>query len=514
MTQANAWRAWLAKSLAVVAICLLGIAGIRGAAADTTVRIASPYPVSTLDPSRSAAAGNIEAFGQLYSRLLRRDPATATLEPGLAERWEMSSDGLTLTFFLRDAKFSDGSPLTADDVAFSLERVRSDPQSALPSDLAAIQSITAKDKKTVVVAMKYRFAPILDIMELWSVGIVSKADVERRGADEAFKSTPLASGPYMVKEWRPGEKLVLQPNPHYWRTGFPESKSIVELVEVNDPETAVSMLKSGEVDVIRQAQWSQIDDLKNTDGIEMRLEPANVIDEILLNNSREPFSNLKARQAAAYALDNKAITKAATYDHAVAATTTLPGSLQFHDPNYPGIVPDMAKAKKLLEESGMAGREVKILVSSSASDQQIGLTIQAQWKAIGLNPVLVNVDTAAWWDMTTKGDYDATPTWWMSEITDPDLAVRWALCGKCDSKSFNTFYNNDKVNELIEQGSHESDPAKRAAIYREIAATTTEEVSQIPLYYEPFAVAYSKRISNLALTPAMQWTLEDMVVAE
>ncbi|MGO4842734.1 ABC transporter substrate-binding protein, partial [Rhizobiaceae sp. 2RAB30] len=97
------------------------------------IRIASPYASTTLDPSRSGAAGNIEPFGQIYSRLLRRSAETGELEPGLAEKWEVSSDDLVYTLYLREAQFSDGSPVTADDVAFSLERVRSDKESALPS---------------------------------------------------------------------------------------------------------------------------------------------------------------------------------------------------------------------------------------------------------------------------------------------------------------------------------------------------------------------------------------------
>jgi len=513
MAPSPAWTRKLAKHLVVLAVCLGGTTAISAdAMAEALVRIVSPYPATVLDPSRSAAAGNIEVYGQLYSRLLRRDPTSDELQPGLAERWEVSPDGLTVTLFLREAKFSDGSPLTADDVVFSLSRVRSDPKSALPSYLAMVDKVTAKDAKTVELSLQYAMPAILDNLELWNIGIVSKADVEKRG-DSAFESAPLASGPYRVREWKPGEKLVLEPNPNYWRQGYPKSDAVVELIEATDPETAVSMLKSGDVDVMREVQWTQVEDINATDGLVASMEPANIIEEILVNHKREPFSNMKARQAAAYALDNKAIAQAVTYGHAKPANTTLPGSLAFHDDSYPGYVQDMDKAKKLMAESGMAGKEVKILVAPDATNQQLGLMIQAQWAAIGLNPVLVNVDTAAWWDLTTKGDYDAAPTWWMNENADPNLAVRWGLCGNCDSFAFFTFYNNDKVNELIEQAARERDTAKRGELYRQISVITTEEVSQIPLYYAPYAIAYSKRLQNLHLTAAMQWTLEEMTVA-
>lgn len=494
----------------------LGVAAfaVLPASAAEVIRIVSPYQTTTLDPMRSAGAGNIETYGQLYARLLQRNPTTGALEPGLAESWEVAADGGTYTFHLRDAQFSDGTPITAADVVFSLERIRSDKKSAYPAPLGAVEAMEAVDAKTVVVKLKSAFAPFLGNLEIWNMGIVSKADVEKQGVEKAFSSVPVTSGPYAVKEWKPNEKLVLQPNAHYWRKGYPKSDAIVELKEVASPETRVAMLKAGEAEVMRSVPWAQIDDLKATDNIDMRLEPSTTIYMTLLNNKREPFSNMKARQAAAYAIDNKAMAKAITRGYAQPANTTLPGSVDFHDKDNPGIPFDSAKAKQLLAESGMAGREVKILATSGATEQQMALLLQAQWQAIGLKPVIVNVDSGAWWDATGKGEYDAAANWWYNETPDPDLAVRWALCGSCGSNAYNTFYSNPKVDQLVEQGTKESDPLKRAEIYKEIQKITTEEVSQIPLYYAPNAVAYAKRLEGIRLTPSLQWTLEDTTIVK
>jgi peptide/nickel transport system substrate-binding protein len=162
----------------------------------------------------------------------------------------------------------------------------------------------------------------------------------------------------------------------------------------------------------------------------------------------------------------------------------------------------------------MAGREIKILAMPGTNEQQMALLLQAQWQAIGFKPTIVNVDVGAWWDATGKGDYDATASQWYNETTDPDLAVRWAVCGTCGSNSYNTFYNNPKVNELVEQGTREIDPGKRAEIYKEIQRISTDEVAQIPLFYAPYANAYSKALTGLKLTPALQWTLEETTIAK
>ncbi|OJU71221.1 MAG: peptide ABC transporter substrate-binding protein, partial [Rhizobiales bacterium 63-7] len=477
-------------------VMAMGLCWTVPAFAADVIRVVSPFQTTTLDPMRSAAAGNIETYGQLYSRLLRRDAETGALEPGLAEKWDISPDGKTYTFHLRDAQFSDGSPITAADVAFSLERIRTDKKSAYPAPLGAVEAVSAADAKTVVVTLKSAFAPFLGNAEIWNMGIVSKADVDKRG-EEAFASVPVTSGPYEVKQWKPNEKLVLEPNPHYWRKGYPKSDATVELIEIASPETRIAMLKAGEIDVVRAVPWAQVDDLKTVETVDMRLEPSTTIYMTLLNHKREPFSNLKARQAAGMAIDNKAMAKAITRGYAEPANTTLPGSVDFHDKDYPGISYEPAKAKELLAESGMAGREVKILATADALSQQMALLIQAQWQAIGLKPSIVNVDGGAWWDATGKGDYDAAANWWYNETPDPDLAVRWAVCGTCGSNSYNTFYENPKVDALVEQGTREADPAKRAEIYKEIQRITTEEVAQIPLYYAPNAVAYSRRLQGL-----------------
>lgn len=489
--------------------------GMTGGAASAanTLRFAESMEITSMDPHAAREDFTLSLIGNVYEGLVRWNRDLA-LEPALAERWDVSADGLTYTFHLRDAQFSDGSPTTADDVVFSLERIRSDKRSAYPAPLGAVDSITAADPKTVVIKLKSAFAPFLGNLEIWNMGIVSRADVDKQGEEKAFSTAPVTSGPYAVKEWKPNEKLVLEPNPHFWRQGYPRSDASVELIEIASPETRVAMLKAGEVDVVRSVPWAQIDDLKTVATVDMRLEPSTTIYMTLLNHKREPFSNMKARQAAAHAIDNKALAKAITRGYAQPANTTLPGSIDFHDGEYPGIAYDPARAKELLAESGMAGHEVKILATAGATEQQMALLLQAQWQAIGLKPVIVNVDGGAWWDSTGKGDYDAAANWWYNETPDPDLAVRWAVCGSCGSNSYNTFYENPKVDELVEQGTTETDTAKRAEIYKEIQRITTEEVAQIPLYYAPNAVAYSRRLDGIRLTPSLQWTLEDTAIVK
>lgn len=154
-----------------------------------------------------------------------------------------------------------------------------------------------------------------------------------------------------------------------------------------------------------------------------------------------------------------------------------------------------------------------ILITDNPEREKMAVLMQAQWDAIGLKSEIEKVDGGTWWSRVPEGDYDAAPTWYYNETTDPDLALRWALCGSCGSDCFHTKYNNEEVNRLTEEGAAELDPAKRAEIYKKVQEITLDEVSQIPLYYPPFANAYSDRVTGLSMTPALQWTLEGAEVA-
>lgn len=495
------------RSLA--ALLALALAAPAAAQEADVIRIVSPNKVTTLDPIRSAAAGNIEAFGQLYARLLRKSPEGELL-PGLAERWDVGEDGLTYVFELRDAKFSDGSAITAEDVAFSLNRVATDEESAYPAAYAAIEEVVATDEDTVELRLEHPSAPMLSYMEIFNAGIVSKDDVEERGAEAAFAADPVTSGPYMVEDWRPNDRLILTANPHYWREGFPRTPR-VELIEVDDANARAAMVRAGEAEAARGVNWAQVEELRAAEGVDVPLEPSTTIYVVLLNHGRPPFDDARARRAAAMALDRGAIADAVTLGMAPKADSTLPSALDFHADDLAGPAYDPEAARALLAKAGLEGTEV--VVMSSPGTEQIATLLQAQWSAAGFRPRVERVDSGLWWSRLPNGDYDATPSWWYNETEDPDLAVRWALCGDCGNRSFYTNYDDPRVNELTEAALRELDEAKRAEMYREIQEISLRDVSQIPLYYPPHPNAYSTQVTGLTLTPSLQWTLEEAEVS-
>jgi peptide/nickel transport system substrate-binding protein len=472
------------------------------------IRIVSPYRTLTLDPIKSVFTGSIEAFGQMYSRLLRVDE-NGQLIPGLALRWEISPDATEYTFFLREARFSDGTPITANDVAYTLLRMRDDPESAYPAPVKDMQDAWATDEHTVRVRFNSPNVPFLQSLEMVFLGIVSRRDIERRGSVEAFADIPVTSGPYRVVEWRRNDRLILEANPHYWREGYPLNDG-AELIEVVDVNTRIAMLQAGEADAVRSILYSHIADLTEDPDILTPTEPAMRVSILLLNHGRPPFNDIRVREAAALALDMDRITKAMLRGNGRTANTLLPEQLQFYDPDFPGWEYNPERARQLIKDADAVGAEVTINITAPDSDWEMAaLIVQSYWGEVGLKVVIQKMDQALYEQRLVDGDYDSSVEWWYNENTDPDLAVRWALCGSCGNRSYYTNYQNDRVDELIELGTSETDPDKRRDIYREIQAIGFREVAQIPLYYFPWPNAYGADIEGLRLTPATQWTLEE-----
>ena len=462
----------------------------------------------TLDPIGSVSGGSIETFGQLYSRLLRRDEY-GDLQPGLAERWEISPDGMEYTFHLRQARFSDGSPITADDVVFSLLRMRDDPEAAYSLSVASIKTASVVDDYTVLVTLKAPNAPFLDALEICFLGIVSKSDVERRGSQAAFAEQPVTSGPYRVVRWNRGDRIVLEANPYYWRESYPRNSG-AELIEVPDVNTRLAMLQAGEIDAAKDILWSQAAPIVSSGLARVPNQPSTLIRVVLLNHDRPPFDDVRVRQAAALALDRALITEIYARGRATVANTTLPAALLYHDDDHPGWSYDPAKARQLLDEAGAVGAELSLVIPApNAVAEFLAVVLQAYWGAVGLSVRIEKVENALEILVMQNGGYDAFISDWYNENLDPDLATRWAVCGSCGNHSFYTFYQNDEVDGLVAEGAQTLDPTQRRDIYRRVQEISTREVSQIPIANEPWLNAYSHDIEGLVYTPAMQWTLED-----
>ena len=243
----------LAGALAVLA------GDIAIAAAEGVLTIGRREDGTTMDPIKSAQNVDFWVFSNMYDVLVRVDKTGTKLEPGLAESWTVSDDQLTYTFTLRDAKFSDGSPITAEDAAWNLLRIRDHKESLWGATYSVIKDAVAKDAKTLVVTLNQPTAPFLSTLAMPGISILSKKATE---ADEAGVSDhPVSSGAFTMKEWKRGEVVVLEKNPNFWEADR-VSLDGVQWISVPDDNTRVLKLQAGELDCGIFMPFSRIAELK------------------------------------------------------------------------------------------------------------------------------------------------------------------------------------------------------------------------------------------------------------
>jgi peptide/nickel transport system substrate-binding protein len=253
--------------------------------------------VFSFDPPVPADNPSIWTMLNVYDQLTRVAPGSQGVEPGLAESWETSEDGLTWTLNLREAKLPDGTPLTASDVVFSLERTIASPVSGYL--FSAFDSVTADDDRTVTITLSQPWAPMLADLSHYSSSITPQAPVE---ADpDAFFNAPYGSGPFSVVEWAKGDRILLQKNPNYWDAPKPYLDEL-EFRIIPDDNTRVIQLEAGEVDIATDLPYNQIETLRQTPGIEVLTDPLSRVDYIALNHLREPFGDVNVRKAVNYAV--------------------------------------------------------------------------------------------------------------------------------------------------------------------------------------------------------------------
>ena len=473
------------------------------------LRMGMSEEVLTLDPIKTVYGADIIIQGIMFARLLRASDDRRELFPALAESYTISDDGKTYTFKLADAKFSDGSTITAEDVAFSYTRMRFQKDSAYAGPFTALDKTEATDARTVVMHLNKAFTPFIQNVEIWNSGIVQKAAVEAMG-DEQFAQTPVSSGPFRLVEWRKGDRVILEKNPHYYRAGLPYMDGI-ELIYVPDDNTRVSMLRGGEVDMIIGTPYQLISQLA-AEGFQATPEPASVIQEMLINHAAEPFNDILVRQAVSAGIDRKAISDAVTEGLGQPASSLMAPVLSYFNTDLPVPVRDVAKAKDLLAQAGKPDLGFDLMLAAGISaDERAAVLIQSQLADAGITVNIVKVDSTQGWNSLVEGNYQAMLGWWYNETTDPDIALRWAIWGAGDNLSYYTRYNNERVNELLELGAAEPEGDGRKAIYFEAQKIAFEEVAQIALYYPPFRNVYAPGVQGMRLNPGYQFSTIDEV---
>ncbi len=381
------------------------MAGFSVAAERTDLTLGMQLEPPHLDPTGAAAAAIDEVvYANIYEGLTRFGSDGAIL-PGLAESWEISEDGLTYTFKLREGvTFHGGQTMTAADVKFSLDRARGeDSTNAQKALFAGIASVEAADDATVVVTLTAPNGGLLFNLA-WGDAVV---------VDESFtdaeKTQPNGTGPFRFLDWVQGDRIEIVRNPDYW--GEAVALEAATFKFISDPTAAFAAMMAGDVDAFPVFPAPE-NLLQFEADPRFKVIVGNTEGETILstNNKQPPFDNVKVREALAHAIDRQAIIDGAMFGYG----TPIGTHFAPHNPAYKDLTAnsayDPALAKQLLAEAGFAdGFTTTLKLPPPSYARRGGEIIAAQLRAVGIETEITNLEWAQWLEEVFRGkDYGLT----------------------------------------------------------------------------------------------------------
>lgn len=462
--------------------------------------------VQSFDPI--AVTDNMSIWTQvlIYDQLIRNGKDGKSLEPGLAEKWDVSPDKKTYTFHLRDAKFHDGSAVTADDVVYSLNRAVKAQGSQWAFIFSAVDKLTAQDPKTVVITLKSVWAPFEADLALFAASIIPKKLHEAQ--KDNFFQHPVGSGPFKFDSWEKGSKIILKKNPDFWETGKPYLDQL-EFDVLTDANARMLQFQGSQLDIATDVPYSQLEGLKANPDVQLVTDAVARFDYIGINNTRKPFDDVKLRQAINYAVNKDSIIQNVLFGAGKPANTYLP-LMAGHDDSVPGYPYNLDKAKELVAQSaGKDGWQGELIVGAGDPvGSQIAQLVAADLAKIGGKIKITQVDPGLFTDRVhNKQDVDMYKSYYTTDIIDPDELTTFSVQGSSGTKSVWTNYNNPKVDQLITQAEQESDPDKRTQIYNQIQSLTSADAHVIYLFYPTGRTAVQKGIHDFHILPTGNYRL-------
>ena len=476
------------KRLALLAAaCLCMAVSMTSFAADKSdIVVAVDADVDTLHPTDFSTTVELGVLNQIYDTLLYYSPdGTKDPEPRIAESYEISDDGLDYTFHLRDdVTFHDGTPVTADDVVFSIELYKASEYQG--SQISMLSSVEATDEHTVVCHLDAPYSPFLQ--GICSPMIASKAYYE--SSEDDFVNNPIGSGPYKFVSRAKGSNIKLEANEDYYR-GAPEIKEVTFEV-IPDSSTKAIALQTGEVN------FAEIDSatkpqLEANPAITIAEVPTSSFSYIAMNTEKEQFNDVKVRQAINYAIDRDNLV-AVCYDGEAEVNSNICAKERFgYSDDQFQYTYDPEKAKELLAEAGIETPYDlgEILVAEKYSN--LATVIQNDLKAVGLDVTISVKEFNSYISDLQNGSYGITA---LNMTLEGDTqTLEMAFTSDYIGIANNARYSDEEMDKLFEQARTETDNDKRAEIFNEIFTKVQDEAIYAVMCNPMTLYAYNSDLS-------------------
>ncbi len=470
---------------------------------EVVFRIANSAEPESLDPALIQGVPEHRVFEALFEGLVATNPKDASPIPGVAESWDVNEDGTQYTFHLRDAKWSDGEPITANDVVYSWLR-ELDPKTGSPyawfpcmfikgasefnsgaADASAVQ-IRALDEHTFQMDLIGPLPYALGALIHYSFGIVPKHAIEKYGKDWTRPENFVGNGPFVLSEHLPQTSITAVKNPNYWDAENVKLDKVIFYAS-DSLTTNYNMYLNGELD------WDTSVPLDQLDAAKMRSDfnsaPQLSTYYYTIQNEKAPVNDVRVRKALALAIDRQALVDQVTKAGQIPAWGIVPAmagyeSLEF--PNGDDHDADIEQAQKYLADAGYPNGvgfpTLTVLYNTNDSHKKIAEFVQQEWKEnLGINVVLENQEWQTYLANRNSGNFVVARAGWVGDYQDPNTFLDMFITGAGMNGGR---YHNEEYDVLINEAARmEAGPDRFEVLKTAEDILINEDQGIIPFYY-------------------------------
>lgn len=472
----------------------------------------------SLDPHKTSTTYEGHILRDMFLGLVTED-ANSEVIPGAAESWTVSDDGLVYTFKMRQgAKWSDGSPVTAEDFVYALRRLQ-DPKTAaeyaqmtqkikngkevnagtVPVDQLGVKAIDANTLEITLIAPTPYF---LEVLTHQSTYPIHKASVDKFGADWVKPGNLVSNGAYTLAEWVPNDHIKLVKNPNFYDAANVKI-DVVNYIPTEDRSSAMKRYEAGELDSYDDLPTEQLADLKAKFGDQVRVAPYLGTYYYAIKNDKKPLDNVELRNAISMAIDRDFIAEKVWGNSMSPAYSMVPPIVEGYKSSLAAYA-DKSQldreedATKILEKLGYGPKnplKLEIRFNTSENHKNTAVAIQEQLKPLGIEISLLNTDTKTHYTyLQEKGDFDLGRAGWIADYKDPETFLEISL--KADSHNYSNF-DNAKFEELMKAATAAGGkPEERFKLLAEAEKVLIDEVGTIPLLYYNYHNIVSPKLTG------------------
>jgi dipeptide transport system substrate-binding protein len=490
-----------------------------GAQAAGTLTVCTDAAPEGFDVQQYELAVTNDAAGlTLFDTLVRFKPGSTELQPSVAERWEISADGLEYTLHLRKGvkfhttpTFKPTRELNADDVLWSINRMADKNHPAHASARngfvywsgmemsALLKGVSKVDAQTVRFTLNKPAAPFLSNLAIPNIGAIYPAEygeqLTRSGKLDALNTEPVGSGPFVFKSYQKDATIRYSANKAYWG-GAPKVDQMVFAITI-DGDVRVQRVKAGECLVGLGIKHAAVDTLERVPNLDVRPFLPLTVSYIAPNHRK--IMDVRLRQALWYAIDKATLIKALN-SLATPAASFLPTSIWGHDATLADRQ-DTAKARELVKASGYDGRELLFFIANG-NRKLMGEMLQADWAKVGIKVKVLTMEIGEMFKRSAAGEHDLVMLSWFGDNGDPDNFLAPNLsCAAEQGGGNKAHWCSKPFDAMLDAAARSTRIDERTAIYKRAQRLLYDEAVVLPLTYAKQVVVYDKRVHGFVPSP-------------